>query len=84
MCWLGEVASEQLTPSLAIARPGRAAVIFFSLVIGSRKSVSDAERNVLLLSRPCCRAYSNREQNGLGVPSLDNGVFQIPPLGILS
>ena len=41
-----------------------------SLEIGSRESGSEAGRNVLLLSRPCSRANSNRRQNGLGVPSL--------------
>ena len=41
-----------------------------SLVIGSRKNISEAERNVLLSSRPFCKANSNRRQNGLGVPSL--------------
>ena len=35
-----------------------------SLVIGSRKIVSNLERNVLLFSRPFCRANSNRWQNG--------------------
>ena len=39
-----------------------------SLVIGSRKSVLEAERNVLLLSRLFCRANSNRRQNGLEYP----------------
>ena len=47
-----------------------------SLVIGSRKSVLEAERNVLLLSRPCCRANSNRPQNVLGVPSLELHAMQ--------
>ena len=39
-----------------------------SLVIGSRKNVSKLERNVLLFSRPFCRANSNRRQNGQGYP----------------
>ena len=49
-----------------IARRGGKA----SLVISSRKNVSEAERNVLLLSRAFCRANSNHRQSGLGVPSL--------------
>ena len=39
-----------------------------SLVIGSRKNVSEAERNVLLFSRPLCRANSNRRQKGRAYP----------------
>ena len=38
-----------------------------SLVIGSPKNVSKQERNALL-SRPLCRANSNRRQNGRGYP----------------
>ena len=34
-----------------------------SVVIGSRKNALEAERNVLLLSRPFCRANSKRRQN---------------------
>ena len=50
-----------------IAHKGEKAI----LVIGSRKSVSEAERKVLLLlSRPCRRVRSIRRQNGLGLPSL--------------
>ena len=37
-----------------------------SLVIGSHKNISEAERNVLLFSRPCCKANSNLWQKGLG------------------
>ena len=47
-----------------IARPGGKA----SLVIGSRKYEPKRERNVLLFSRPFCRANSNRRQNGRGHP----------------
>ena len=39
-----------------------------SLVIGSRKNLAKLERNVLLFSRPFCRANSNRWQNGWGYP----------------
>ena len=39
-----------------------------SLVIGSRKNVSEAERNVLLFSRPLCRANSNHRQKGRAYP----------------
>ena len=38
--------------------------------IGSRKNVLKLERNVLLFSRPLCRANSNRRQNGRGYPVL--------------
>ena len=38
-----------------------------SLVIGSSESGSETGREVLLLYSPCCRANSNRRQNGLGV-----------------
>ena len=34
------------------------------------KNFSEAEINVLLFSRPFCRANSNGRQNGLGLPSL--------------
>ena len=40
---------------------------------GSRKIVSNLERNVLLFSRPFCRANSNRWQNGA---TQSNGAIQ--------
>ena len=47
-----------------IARQGGKA----SMVIGSCKNVSKLKRNVLLFSRPLCRANSNCQQNGRGYP----------------
>ena len=36
------------------------------VIVGSHKSVLEAERNVLLLSRPFCRVDSDGWQNGQG------------------
>ena len=60
-----------------MARQGEKA----SLSIGCRKNVSEAEQNVLLFSRPFCRANSNRRQNGRGYPAYPNRPTLWPALG---
>ena len=52
--WLSSLPCRHCVKSANSAPGGKA-----SLVIGSRKNVSETERNVLLFSRPFCRANSN-------------------------